>query len=116
MTPVELRAAIKANLNSPDPRYMMLTTEPNYYEDLAILCQHKAIDLSIVRDAWGDSITERWNHWRPAIELLRRPKPTDRRDDQVYEHFEWLAGEMKRKPRKSLSAWLKEPAFDIAFD
>jgi hypothetical protein len=114
----QLLVAIRENTKTADPRYMKLTTEANYYEDLAILCRHKAVDLEIVRDAWGDSITDKWKKWEMAIEWLRQPDPNIPRDPLIYEHFDWLAREMaKPKPpsMKPFREWLSEPWFTVSF-
>jgi hypothetical protein len=74
-----------------DPKYSGFLAEPNYYEDLAVLCRHGALDKRIVRDSFGTLISERYESWKLVIAELRKTDPKN------YEHFETLAKEMRRE-------------------
>ena len=116
LTPSQIRTAIQNNRASVNDEYIQLTGEANYYEDLAILCRHKAINIDIVRDSWGDGITERWEKWKLAIEWMREPDPDGPRDPEIYENFEWLASKMATPGRPSIWDWLREPIASITID
>ncbi len=87
-----------------DPEYSSFLAEPNYYEDLAVLCRHKALDKRIVSDSFGTLVSERYDAWKLVIEEFRKT------DLKNYEHFEHLAREMREPPSTiaKLRIWFVE--------
>jgi hypothetical protein len=70
----------------------ILLREPDYVEDLAIICQTGSLDLKLVsRDFKGVGLIA-WDCWEPAITRLRDADPYS------YSQFEWLVGQMKALP------------------
>ncbi|MBV8636760.1 MAG: hypothetical protein JO322_01620 [Candidatus Eremiobacteraeota bacterium] len=67
----------------------------SYIETIAVLARRGALDPSLLVDAVGLSLRERWEVIRPVIERLRRV----RGNPFILENFEWLA---------LYSAWWKD--------
>lgn len=67
----------------------------SYIETIAVLARRGALDASMLVDAVGLSLRERWEVIRPVIERLRRV----RGNQGILENFEWLA---------LYSAWWKD--------
>jgi hypothetical protein len=90
---------LKRLRETKDPGYNPFLAEPNYYEDLAVLCRRKALDKRMVRDSFGTLISDRYAFWRLAIAELRRA------DKLNYVHFEHLADEMKATSKLARFRW-----------
>jgi hypothetical protein len=67
-----------------------------FFEGLGILVKRKLINMDMVDDLASTDIICIWERHRPAIEgareYLRRP--------QIYEYFEYLYDEMKKREQK----------------
>jgi hypothetical protein len=95
-----VRDELKRLRKAKDPGYSPFLAEPNYYEDLAVLCRRKALDKRMVRDSFGTLISDRYAFWRLAIAELREA------DDKLdYVHFEDLANEMKATSKFARFRW-----------
>jgi len=89
---------------SADERAMLLVAQ--YVETVACLARRGVLDVSLLVDAVGFMLRSRWNAIRPFVERLR----SVRRNEFLFENFEWLA---------MYSAWWKEtprPAHDPNYD
>lgn len=74
---------LKANEPS---EYRSLLGEPDWFEYLAVLEKYGGIDFKVVRDAYGITVSRRWNKWRPVIEHLRNNLP----NATAYRNFQKL--------------------------
>jgi hypothetical protein len=106
-SPEALRDALIAMKQAKDNRYGSLLAEPNYYEDLAVMCSRGVLDKRIIRESLGETLHQRWLRWEAAVVWLRETDP------QNYVYFERLALEMRDRPARSAEpldvfAWLGE--------
>ena len=67
----------------------------SYIETIAVLARRGALDASMIVDAVGLTIRQRWEELRPLMERVRRV----RNNPYIMENFEWLA---------MYSAWWKD--------
>jgi hypothetical protein len=67
----------------------------NMIETLGVLASEKAITAEVIYKMWGGAILSAWPKWDDAIRNLRE---YDKQPD-TFEHFEWIASEMKRVQR-----------------
>jgi hypothetical protein len=105
-TPEAVRDEIVRLREAKAAEYYELLCEPNYFEDLAILCHHKALDARMIRESFGELVSKRYDRWKLAILWLREADPEN------YKHFEELADEMRRPPERRairrFRTWLAE--------
>jgi hypothetical protein len=66
-----------------------------YIETIAVLARRGALDATLLVDAVGLTIRQRWEMLRPLVERVRRVK----NNPYIMENFEWLA---------MYSAWWKD--------
>jgi hypothetical protein len=85
--PDGLKESMQKLRASNDPAYRELRTEPDYFEDLAILLNHEAITFAIVNECFGYSIPYRWSLWKPTVYALRERA----NEPSIYVEFERLA-------------------------
>jgi hypothetical protein len=85
--PVGLKESMQKLRTTNDPAYRELRTEPDYFEDLAILIDHQAITFPIVNECFGYSIPYRWSLWKPTVDALRERA----NEPAIYIEFEKLA-------------------------
>ncbi len=71
--------------DSDDDRALLLVAQ--YFETVACLARRGVLDATLIVDAVGHMLRARWDTIRPFIEHLRRV----RRDDTIFESFEWIA-------------------------
>ncbi|MFI5046867.1 MAG: hypothetical protein ACHQIG_07360 [Acidimicrobiia bacterium] len=106
-TPDALREDLKTFKASNHEAYSKLLAEPNYYEDLAILCERKVLDDEIMRKSFGETLYRRWLRWESAVTWLREVDP------KHYEHFERLAFALRDDAPvpfgRRVKRWLKQP-------
>ena len=69
--------------------YYELLSEPNYFEDLGILCESGALNRGMIRESFGALVAKRYDRWKLAVDELRKA------DADNYKHFEDLAEEMR---------------------
>jgi hypothetical protein len=104
--PEAVRDEIVTLRGKKSPEYYELLCEPNYFEDLAILCHRKALDDRMIRESLGELVSKRYDRWRLAILWLRRGDPEN------YKHFEQLADAMRKPPEvgsiRRFRTWVAE--------
>jgi hypothetical protein len=108
-TPERVRDELAKHYAAKDATYYRLLCEANYFEDLAVLCERKALDKAIIRESLGIVVTSRYKRWHLAVDWIRHIEGTS----ESYAHFEALADEMATPPKRRISDWLREPAFLI---
>src|SRR5438045_3291262 len=59
-TPKELRTHLQQTSERNEREFYVLMRLPHFFEDLAVMVKHKALDFDIVDDAWGMIIPKRW--------------------------------------------------------
>ena len=67
-----------------------------FFEGLGILLKRKLVDISLVDDLYSSPIIMLWEKTKPIWEALR--KQYDR--PQIFEHFEYLYNEMKKREQQ----------------
>jgi hypothetical protein len=67
----------------------------DWSENLGVLVKRKLVDISLVYDIYGD-VDETWEKLKPWIEETRRRA----NNPKVYEWFEYLYNEMKKREQK----------------
>jgi hypothetical protein len=90
-TPDALRNGLQQLKATKYDEYAALLAEPNYYEDLAVMCNSDMLDKRIIRESLGESLYVRWQMWAKAVDWLRE----DAKDKLLYVAFENLACEMR---------------------
>lgn len=70
---------------SPDDQALVLVAQ--YVETVACLARRRVLDASLLVDAVGFMLRSRWNAIRLFVERLRHV----RRNEFLFENFEWLA-------------------------
>lgn len=102
-SPEALREGLKKFRADKDDQYGLLLTEPNYYEDLAVMCDRGVLDKRIIRESLGETLYGRWQRWELAVLWLRETDPL------YYVHFEALALEMRDQTIvPTLGEWLTQ--------
>ncbi len=91
-SPADLNESMKMLRAANHTHYRLLRTEPDYFEDLAILIDHEAITFPIVNECFGYAIPYRWSLWEPTIQELRRRA----HEPLIYIEFEKLAYKLAR--------------------
>lgn len=86
----DVRKRFKGSVDEDDVRMI-----GSYIETVAVLARRGALDTSMLVDAVGLSIRERWETIRPLVESRRRVT----QNPFIMENFEWLA---------MYSAWWKD--------
>ena len=94
-TPQELSAAFQRYVASGAPEAYVLYRELDYFEQLGALERRGAFDFELIRLLLGDTLTARWDMWRPAIEAAHGAG--------TYPMFEALAGKMRAAVNESSS-------------
>ncbi len=84
----ELRDAFAAYVAADAPEAYVLYRELDYFEQLAALERHGAFDLELIRALLGQTLVERWEMWKPALDEAYGPG--------VYPLFEGLAEKLRR--------------------
>jgi hypothetical protein len=105
-TPQELLDGLVSLKAQKSDRFFELLAEPNYYEDLAVLCERGVLDKQIIRESLGATLYARWKRWELAVLWFRENDPAN------YTHFEALAWEMRDDlppAPPSLGEWLRRP-------
>jgi hypothetical protein len=74
-------------------QFSTLMRAPDLIEMIGILVEERALGINVVQNAWGLEISKQWTMWKSATRILRRAGGTP-----TFEHFEWLAKEMRRRP------------------
>jgi len=87
-TPEELAAAFKTFVDADANEAFVLYRELDYFEQLAALEQRGAFDFELIKLLLGRILVERWEMWKPAIEVAHGAG--------VYPQFEALATKMRR--------------------
>jgi hypothetical protein len=64
----ELRDAFAAYVAADAPEAYVLYRELDYFEQLAALERQGAFDLELIKLLLGQTLVERWEMWRPAIQ------------------------------------------------
>ena len=64
----ELRDAFAAYVATDAPEAYVLYRELDYFEQLAALERQGAFDLELIKLLLGQTLVERWEMWRPAIQ------------------------------------------------
>jgi hypothetical protein len=64
----ELRDAFAAYVATDAPEAYVLYRELDYFEQLAALERQGAFDLELIKLLLGQTLIERWETWRPAIQ------------------------------------------------
>ena len=81
---------------SEKPEHMMLKILGNYFEGIGILVYRKLVEADIVYDFWGDIIQSSWEKIKPLIVDMRK----DSGDLNMFEYWEYLYEQMKRRKQK----------------
>jgi hypothetical protein len=84
----ELRDAFTAYVAADAPEAYVLYRELDYFEQLAALESQGAFDLELIKLMLGQTLIDRWEMWKPAIEAAHGPG--------VYPMFEQLVGKLRR--------------------
>jgi hypothetical protein len=85
-----------------DEKYELAIHEPNFFEDLSILFQRRAVSRSMIMKSLGSDILDRWWIWRPTILMMReqekvRTHVPGGQPDVLYCEFDWLARWVARR-------------------
>ena len=67
-----------------------------YFEGVGVLLYRRLIDISLVDDLLSSEILILWEHIEPAVKKVR----ADMNRPQLFEYFEYLYEQMKRRERK----------------
>jgi hypothetical protein len=83
----ELREALRRLVETNSVDAYLLYREPDYFEQLGALEELGAIRFELVQLLLGRRLVDRWEFWKPAIEML---------GSDVYPMFGKLAAKMER--------------------
>lgn len=88
-TPEELSDAYVAYVAAGAPEAYLLYRELDFFEQLAALEDHGAIDLVLIKHMLGRTLIERWEMWQPALTRAHGPG--------VYPMFAGLVDKLRRE-------------------
>ena len=71
----------------------ILTFLFTFYDQVGVLLRRRLIDFDLVDDLLGNSTRQLWEKIAPAFKEAR-----ERYDERLYENFEYLYDEMKKRP------------------
>ncbi|MCW2974860.1 MAG: hypothetical protein JWM06_141 [Actinomycetia bacterium] len=75
---------------------------PNLLETVGVMVHDGALPRRMVYRMWGGPIIDAWRQdFSPAIAAHRQQK----RDENIFRYFEWLAGEMEAQRAKGERIW-----------
>ena len=94
-TSQELSAAFQQYVASGAPEAYVFYRELDYFEQLGALERRGAFDFELIRLLLGDTLTARWDMWKPAIEAAHGAG--------TYPMFEALADKMRAAVNESSS-------------
>jgi hypothetical protein len=78
------------------PEYNSLKLLGNYFEGIGLLVYRKLVKTDIVFDFWGDLVLSIWEGNQKLIFAMRK----DSNAPRMFEFWEYLAKEFKKKERK----------------
>lgn len=78
--------------------YYVLSRMPDYFEQIAVLVEVKAVDLEFIKKQLGGLIVLLWNDWHEAIRQVRAEESAAQygrpKEDSAYRRWELLAQRM----------------------
>jgi hypothetical protein len=91
-TPEALRDEVARARNTDRRKFYCFLREPNFYEDLALLLDAKAIELPTISQWIGRAVISRWDQWRLAVEWMRVQPDLGRDEYRAWECLAWAVG------------------------
>jgi hypothetical protein len=85
-TPAALRDAMARFVAENSVNAYVLYRELDYFEQLGALEEHGGFDFELIRTLLGRRLIDRWEMWRPSIEVIGR---------DAYPMFEHLVTKMR---------------------
>ena len=85
-------------IGSDSPESVSFHVTSNYFAAVGVLLKRKLIDIDIVGDLWGEYAIYAWNRREPLIRGFRKQFNMPR----VWEPFEYLANEMKKREQRGV--------------
>jgi len=73
-----------------------------FFEGVGVILQRKLLDIGLVSDLFGAEVKLAWKAVKPIVEERRK----DLNELKIYEWFECLYDEMKKKRADRCEEWL----------